>query len=84
MPIPMQVLNIEEFSAAMNALVLERAKELIADNAALKKLIVQLQPYIRDLNAENYEDPSVGIYMDRTLESLAAEVEVICNNLQPV
>jgi len=57
----------------------EVGEDYIKERNALSKLVHGLQPYIRDLNAGNFDDPQAGIFLDRKLEDLAAEVEAVCN-----
>lgn len=58
--------------------------KLQSDNEAKEKrikeleaLIVKCRPYIADQNADNFSDPSAGIFQDNELIEVAKQVEII-------
>lgn len=56
--------------------VVEMYNELIDEIERLKTLLIRCQPYMRDLNAENFNDTSVGIYEDTELSDLYRSIRM--------
>lgn len=57
--------------------LLDELNNLQAEVAALKELLKKAQPYIHDLQKDNFNDPAVGIRYDYDLDYLEAELRAL-------
>lgn len=75
--------DLNEVQETAIARLTEQCEIYIKERNAFRKLVDELQPYIKDLQGENYNEPDAGISYDYTLESLVNQVEYICKGGRP-